>query len=74
MQSNRREFGKVTLGAAVLPAAGFEKKVLAPLTPGAKITLQLPGDFNDEDLQFAKQIGVNYVNLRILKSAWKRRG
>ena len=29
---------------------------------GRKITLQMPSDFNDEDLQFAQQIGVQYVN------------
>ena len=37
---------------------GERKRPLEPLTPGIKITLQMPTDFNDEDLKFAKQIGV----------------
>ena len=61
-QSNRRQFAKAALSGALLPVGGFAQKTLAPLTPGPKITLQLPSDFTDEDLQFAKQIGVNYVN------------
>jgi mannonate dehydratase len=60
---NRREFAKAALGSAVFGAGAEEKRILAPLAPGAKITLQLPGDFNDEDLQFAKQMGVSYVTV-----------
>jgi mannonate dehydratase len=58
---NRREFTKAALGSAVFSAGAEGKRILEPLAPGAKITLQLPGDFNDEDLQFAKQMGVSYV-------------
>jgi len=62
-RSNRRQFAKAALSSAFVPTGGFaNKQPLAPLTAGAKITLQLPGDFTDDDLRFAQQIGVNYVN------------
>ena len=62
-RSNRRQFAKAAFSTALVPAAGFaNSQPLAPLTPGAKITLQLPGDFTDDDLRFAQQIGVSYVN------------
>ena len=35
------------------------KQALQPLSPGIKISLQIAGDFTDEDLTFAKQLGVN---------------
>ena len=49
-------------GAGLLPsrAAG---RPLEPLSPGIKITLQLPATFTDEDLTFAKQLGVAYVTV-----------
>jgi mannonate dehydratase len=59
--SNRRQFAKAALSSSLLAGHGFDNRPLAPLTHGAKITLQMPSDFNDEDLQFAKQIGVGYV-------------
>jgi hypothetical protein len=64
LRSSRRQFAKAALSSALLPASGLaqQKQALAALTPGIKITLQLPTDFNDEDLQFAQQIGVSYVN------------
>ena len=36
---------------------------LEPLTPGIKVSLQLPTDPTPEDLQFTKQLGVEYVNI-----------
>lgn len=58
---SRREL--FALGAsAALANAATTKHPLEPLTPGIKITYQLPGNFNDEDLTFAKQIGVSWVN------------
>jgi mannonate dehydratase len=62
-ESSRRDFAKAALGSALVAGSAFEKRPLEPLSPGAKITLQLPTDFNDEDLQFAKQIGVSYVTV-----------
>jgi len=58
---NRRQM-LTALGAAAAVPAWAAKRPLEPLTPGIKITLQMPTDFNDEDLKFAKQIGVAYVN------------
>ncbi len=49
-------------GAAVSPAA-TTRRPLEPLSPGIKITLQIPTDFTDEDLKFARQIGVGYVTV-----------
>ena len=34
-----------------------------PLSPGIKISLQVPTDFTEEDLAFAKQLGLAYVSI-----------
>ena len=47
---------------AISAGASLAGKPLEPLSPGAKITLQMPTDFDADDLSFAKQIGVRYVN------------
>src|SRR5262245_57770429 len=61
---NRRDFvcaiGAATLGAG--PVLGGERP-LDPLSPGMKISLQIPGDFTEDDLVFAKQLGVEYVSI-----------
>ena len=57
---NRREFARALAGSAALLASG---KALESLAPGIKISLQIPTNFNDEDLTFAKQIGVKYVSI-----------
>ena len=36
---------------------------LRPLSPGIKISLQISTNATDEDLQFAQQLGVEYVNI-----------
>ena len=63
--SSRRGFLSAALamsGAGLVPARAA-KRPLAPLTPGIKITLQLPSSFTEEDLTFAKQLGVGYVTV-----------
>src|SRR5204863_6542352 len=45
---------------AATPASAA-KRALAPWSPGIKITLQIGTKFSDEDLAFAKQMGVEYV-------------
>jgi mannonate dehydratase len=64
-QSNRREFARAAVAGSFLlsQSARAEKRPLEPLSPGAKITLQLQSDFNDDDLNFAKQIGVEYITV-----------
>ncbi len=57
---NRREFAQAAM--AIGAGASLTGKPLEPLSPGAKITLQMPTDFDADDLSFAKQIGVRYVN------------
>jgi mannonate dehydratase len=61
---HRRDFvraiGAATLGAGPVFAAG---RPLDPLSPGMKISLQIPGDFTAEDLVFARQLGVEYVSI-----------
>jgi mannonate dehydratase len=62
--ATRRGFVRATLGTAVAASSGLAaKQSLEPLSPGIKISLQIPGDFNDEELTFAKQMGVNYVSI-----------
>jgi mannonate dehydratase len=63
-QSTRRRFLYSALGAVVAErSARAEKTPLEPLSPGIKISLQIPNDFSDEDLKFARQIGVGYVSI-----------
>jgi mannonate dehydratase len=44
-------------------AARAERRPLAPLAPGIKISLQIGANFTEEDLTFAKQLGVDYVSI-----------
>ncbi len=68
---SRRAFVKAAAGAAAGIAWGAgvaraeEKKPskLAELPPGIKISLQVPTDPSDEDLRFARQLGVDYVSI-----------
>jgi len=59
---SRRQFAATIAAAAAVPAAAA-KKPLQPLSPGIKISLQIPTEPSDEDLQFANQLGVEYVNI-----------
>ena len=58
--STRREFAASTLAMAALQGT---RKPLPPLSPGIKISLQISTDASDEDLTFARQLGVQYVNI-----------
>ncbi len=67
---NRRDFAGAVVGAALAArpslADGPEDRPAAklqPLSPGIKISLQVPSDFTDEDLVFARQLGVGYVSI-----------
>jgi mannonate dehydratase len=60
---SRRTFARTLLGAAAAIPAWAQKKPLEPWAPGAKISLQIPNQFTDDDLTFAKQMGVNYVSI-----------
>jgi mannonate dehydratase len=60
----RREFAKT--GAAAMAAAGLPVSLAASTGtagPGIKISIQVGGNPSDEDLQFVKQLGVDYVNI-----------
>ena len=64
----RRDFLKLASAAAVSGAVGqpisaAAKRKLEPLAPGIKVSLQISTNATDEDLQFAQQLGVNYVNI-----------
>lgn len=62
--TSRRSFLGVFAGAAAaVPARTAAKRPLEPLTPGIKISLQIPADFTDDDLKFAKQMGIDYVSI-----------
>jgi len=67
METNlsRRDFSLLALGGALtaLPQVGCSTDPGVRKTPGIKISLQLPGDFTDEDLTFARQLGVDYVSV-----------
>jgi len=64
----RRDFIKLAAGAAastalVKPLRARAAQKLEPLPRGIKVSLQISGDVSDEDLQFAQQLGVEYVNI-----------
>ena len=64
----RRKFIKLAAGAAATGAVWEPLKAkaatkLEPLAPGIKVSLQISTDTTDEDLQFAQQLGVAYVNI-----------
>jgi mannonate dehydratase len=62
--ATRRDFAKSALAAGFAAAPALAaRKPLEPLAPGIKISLQISNKFSDEDLTFAKQIGVDYVNI-----------
>ena len=67
-QLPRRDFIKLTSGATAagmigLPLLASAATKLEPLPPGIKVSLQISTDATDEDLQFAQQLGVRYVNI-----------
>jgi mannonate dehydratase len=61
--STRRDLARLAIGGAMAPLAAGGAKKLPELPPGIKISLQVPTDPGDEDLQFAKQLGVEYLNI-----------
>ncbi|MBM3835818.1 MAG: TIM barrel protein [Verrucomicrobia bacterium] len=65
---HRRGFFKLAASAAAAglawnPFAAQASKKLEPLPPGIKVSLQISRDVTEEDLKFAQQLGVEYVNI-----------
>jgi hypothetical protein len=65
---HRRDFIQVAAtavaaGAAWSPLKARAATKLEPLAPGIKVSLQISRDATDEDLRFAQQLGVEYVNI-----------
>ncbi len=66
--TTRRRFTRMALAGAAAadtlePLAAPATRKLPPLPPGIKTCLQVPTDPSDEDLQFARQLGVEYVSI-----------
>jgi len=63
----RRQFGKLALAGALGGTALFAPAPAAAEVhknpPGIKLSVQVGSDPSDEDLQFVKQLGVEYVNI-----------
>src|SRR5262245_18252045 len=63
----RRDFGKVILSSAFSAAVAAQlpqkQRSTRPWPPGIKISVQMPTDPSDEDLQFVNQLGGRYVNI-----------
>ncbi len=63
----RRQFGRLALtcaaGAGLLSRPGRSAPKVRMNSPGIKISVQVPTDPGDEDLQFVKQLGAEYVNI-----------
>ena len=65
---HRRDFIKLAAGAVAAGAIWnpFDARAAAklePLSRGIKVSLQISTDASDEDLRFAQQLGVSYVNI-----------
>src|SRR5437867_1817738 len=69
LSMTRRTFTKISVTGALAktaltaPTEASKAKRLPELAPGIKISLQVPTEPGDEDLQFARQLGVDYVNI-----------
>ncbi|MBI4603208.1 MAG: mannonate dehydratase [Planctomycetes bacterium] len=50
-------------GAALRPAGARAAAKLEELPPGIKVSLQVPGNPGEDDLRFARQLGVEYVSI-----------
>ena len=64
----RRAFIKLAASAAATsavwkPLGALAATKLEPLPRGIKVSLQISSNVSDEDLQFAQQLGVAYVNI-----------
>src|SRR6266481_9157220 len=64
----RRDFLKMVASATVAsalwkPLEADAGTKLEPLAPGIKVSLQISTDATDDDLRFAQQLGVAYVNI-----------
>ncbi|HXJ75151.1 MAG TPA: mannonate dehydratase, partial [Candidatus Dormibacteraeota bacterium] len=55
--------GAVATGAVWRPVETRAASKLEPLSPGIKVSLQISTNATDDDLQFAQQLGVKYVNI-----------
>lgn len=62
MQMTRRTFSASTLATANLRGARTE--ALQPLSPGIKISMQVDEAVSDSDLQWIRQMGVEYLNVQ----------
>jgi mannonate dehydratase len=73
LATTRRGFVRAGLGAAAATAAatGATRRPLEPLSPGIKVTLQIPTEFTGEDLSFARQMGVHYVTVGTTGGAYE---
>jgi mannonate dehydratase len=70
---SRRAFNRLLAGGAfaALPSMGCTSR--AARAPGSpiKISLQVPADFTDDDLTFARQLGVAYVSVPTRKGSYE---
>jgi mannonate dehydratase len=71
MKDTRRKFIYAAAGSLAAVPARAAKRPLEPLTPGIKITLQLSQNLSDDDLKFARQLGVGYVTLGTAGGTYK---
>jgi mannonate dehydratase len=61
---SRRDFSVAVAAAALVTrSAVADKRPLEPLSAGIKISLQIPSEFTDDDLVFAKQMGIELVSI-----------
>jgi mannonate dehydratase len=59
----RRDFARASLGAALAAGPALSRVPQDRPAPSIKISLQIPTEFTEEDLAFARQLGVGYVSI-----------
>jgi mannonate dehydratase len=59
----RRDLGRLALAGAGLLVPACSTARTEKLPPGIKLSVQVPTDPSDEDLQFVKQLGAGHVNI-----------
>src|SRR5215831_1061719 len=63
-ETDRRQFGKLTMGAAAMLASSAESPAAThTIQPGIKLCAQAPAKPTDNDLLFLQQLGAEYVSV-----------
>ncbi len=71
MTETRRNFICTAVAAAAVRPALAARRRVEHLSPGIKIALQVGQNFSDDDLKFAKQLGVEYLAVNTARGTYQ---